>query len=159
SNDNWSKGATAPHRSLPPAPASAATFDRDFHLIAAPHARRAINLEKSTSLRAAQKTALMFSYQFDADSGEPLISQPGFVAAYQLMGRMQACRLPGTSANPMDSFRAGQAVLGIATLSDLPRLQAEGSLVRDKFGICRIPGSSEVFDLSARKVVAADDSE
>jgi ABC-type glycerol-3-phosphate transport system substrate-binding protein len=151
----WAAGAPVPNQSLPPLPASAGDLERDFHLVAAPFVREAINLEKSSTLTNDEKTNLLFSYQFDADTGEPLIGRPGFVAALKLMQRLQACRLPGTSAQPIDAFRAGNAVLAVATLADVARLQEPGSPVRDKFAACRIPGSDSIYDVAAKKFVPA----
>jgi ABC-type glycerol-3-phosphate transport system substrate-binding protein len=63
------------------------------------------------------------------------------------------------TARPVDVFRAGNTVLAIATLADVARLQDAGSPVRDKFAVCRIPGSDCVYDEAARKVVPFQGSE
>lgn len=147
------------HASLPPLPASASELDRDFHLVAASIARRAINLERSASLSDKAKTALYFSYQFDATTGAPLIDQAGFAEAIRLMQRLQKCRPPEPTAQPVEAFRKGHAVFTVITLADIPRLQAANCAVRDKFGICRIPGSTVVFDLEAGKLVPATDGD
>lgn len=141
------------HKSLPPLPSSPDEFDRDFHLIASPFARLAVNQEKSASLSAQLKSNLMFSYELDVDTGEPLIDRPGFVEALTFMQKLQACRPPGTSPRPLEAFRAGHAVMAIATLADLPWLQDAQSPVRDRFAVCRIPGSKMVFDVAANRMV------
>jgi ABC-type glycerol-3-phosphate transport system substrate-binding protein len=159
SQTGWTGQASVPGRSLPPLPSAAKELERDFHLIAAPIVRRAVNMEKSATLSNTEKTRLTFSYQFDAETGEPLIDRPGFVAALQLMQRLQACRAPGVSERPIDAFQSGKAVFAIATLADISRLQQADSLVRDKFAVCRIPGSDSVYDGTAGKVIPFPGSE
>jgi hypothetical protein len=140
-------------QSLPPLPSSPDEFDRDFHLIASPFARQAVNLEKSAGLSAQEKSNLMFSYQIDIDTGEPLIDRLGFVEALKFMQKLQAWRPSGTSPRPLEAFRAGRAVMAIATLADLPWLQEAKSPVRDRFAVCRIPGSKVVYDIAAQRMV------
>jgi ABC-type glycerol-3-phosphate transport system substrate-binding protein len=43
--------------------------------------------------------------------------------------------------------------MAIATLADLPWLQDAKSPVRDRFAVCRIPGSKVVYDSAARQMV------
>lgn len=148
----WDKTAAGAARSMPPLPASPDELDRDFHLIASSFARRAVNHEKAATLSAQDKSNLLFSYQFEADTGEPLIDSAGFVEALKFMQRLQACRPAGSSPRPLDAFRAGHSVLAIATLADIPNLQEAGSSVRDQFAVCRIPGSDLVYDHATRRM-------
>src|SRR5262249_34482394 len=62
---NWVDGESAPtpRASLPPLPASAVEFDRDFHVVASSFVRRAVKEEKMQALPASQRAGLLFSYQ------------------------------------------------------------------------------------------------
>jgi ABC-type glycerol-3-phosphate transport system substrate-binding protein len=55
----------------------------------------------------------------------------------------------------VEAFRAGQAVFALATLADLQPLQAANSPVRDRFGICRVPGSDVAVNPSTRRVASS----
>ena len=148
----WDGSAGGVKQSLPPLPSSPEELERDFHLISSSFARRAVNHEKVSTLSAQEKTDLLFSYQFDVESGRPLIDGPGFVEAFKLMQRLQAFRPAGTSSRPLDAFRTGHAVLAIATLADIHGLQEESSPVHDRFAICRMPGSDLVYDHASNKM-------
>ena len=158
---DWTAGekAAVPRTSLPPLPESAAELDRDFHSVAASFARRAINQEHYATLANNLKTALLFSYEFNADSGEPAIAGPGFTAALEFLQSLRAYRPAGTAARPLEAFRSGRAVLALATLSDLPWLQEPGSPVRDRFGIWRVPGSDTAVNPATGRVAAVGEAD
>jgi ABC-type glycerol-3-phosphate transport system substrate-binding protein len=87
----------------------------------------------------------VFSFHYDLQSGAPRIDQPGFVYALTLLQRLQPYRPAGTSATPAEAFRDGRAVLCLTDASWLPVFQQKPDL-RDKFGICRMPGGGCYFD-------------
>jgi multiple sugar transport system substrate-binding protein len=134
-------GVTGPTPSLPPLPASGADLDREFYSVAAPFVRRAVpeREENATDVE-------LFSFHFDLDSGRARIDTPGFVHALRLLQRLQACRLGGAAALPQEAFRNGQAVLCLTDPTWIGRFSAEGSPVKGRFGMCRVPGSRYYFD-------------
>ncbi len=141
-----------PRPSLPPLPNDDHELDREFHALAASFVRPMTISEKASSLPEQTRTRLFFNYQFDAETGEPAIDQPGFVAAVQMMQRLQAVRGSTTDERPIEAFRRGKAVLALATLADLTALQAVDSPVRGRFGVARIPGSEECYDPNSRRI-------
>jgi multiple sugar transport system substrate-binding protein len=157
----WIDGehATVPRTSLPPLAASSDGLDREFNAIAASFVRRAINQEKAASLNDREKSTRFFSYQIDADTGAAAVANPGFVAALNLMKRLRAYRPKESSTRPVDAFRSGKAVLAFATLADLAGLQDASSPVRDKFGVCRVPGSDVAYDAATRNITNVSDPE
>lgn len=158
---DWNPGdrAAVPRPSLPPLPADDDELDREFHALAASFVRPMTNSERAASLSERMRTTFFFNYLFDADTGEPTIEMPGFVAAVQTMQRLQAVRASTTQEKPIEAFRRGQAVLALAALSDVQSLQATDSPVRGRFGVARIPGSEEYFDPDARKLKPAPEVE
>lgn len=128
--------------SLPPLPADDEALDRVFHAVAAAYACRAVPEEEKV---AAEQRAAVFSFHYDLQTGKPRIDSPGFVHALQLLQRLQRYRAPGTGS-AAEAFRTGQAVLclGQAWAGELFQRSKE-SKVRDRFGICRIPGGEGYF--------------
>jgi ABC-type glycerol-3-phosphate transport system substrate-binding protein len=130
---------------LPPLPEDADALDREFFAVAAPLARRAAREDD----RQRTSDVEMFSFHYDLKSGRPRIAEPGFVQALALLQRLQAYRKAGTSATPQEAFRTGQAVFCFANASWVARFQDKDSPVRDKFGICQMPGSSVCYDFQS----------
>src|SRR5262249_15016020 len=60
--------------------------------------------------------------------------------------RLQAYRAPGVAPEPAEAFRQGQAVLCLAESAWVGRFQDRSSSVRGRLGICRVPGSNQVYD-------------
>jgi len=131
-----------PAPSLPPLPADDEGLDREFYSVAACFARRAVAAAEDPG---ADHQDEVFSFHYDLQSGAPRIASPGFVHALELLRRLQQYRPPGTSAAPAEAFRDGQAVLCLTDASWLPAFQSNPRL-RDKFGICRMPGGGLYFD-------------
>jgi ABC-type glycerol-3-phosphate transport system substrate-binding protein len=157
----WTAGeqTATPRPSLPPLPPDEDDLDREFHLIAASFARPMINSERASLLSERLRTAQFFNYLFDADTGEPLIDSAGFVAALHLLQQLQPYRSTAKMSRPIEVFRRGEAVLAVASLADVARLQAHDSPVRGRFGVARIPGSAEYFDPDTRRMKAAAESD
>ena len=130
-----------PGPSLPPLPGDPYLLDQQFYQVAAPFARRSIRQDEP---QKADHLAEVFAFHYDLTSGAPRIDGPGFVAALKLLQRLQACRPPGTSADPLSAFLEGQAVFAITGASSLPRVQGVPTL-RDKVGIAAIPGTLSYF--------------
>jgi ABC-type glycerol-3-phosphate transport system substrate-binding protein len=131
--------------SLPSLPADDAGFDRQFGVVAAPFAVRAVTGSlRSTSGAADASRAAAFSFQYDAVTGEPTIGDHGFVEAVKLLQTLS----PHRSAKPhaVESLRSDEAVLAIVTLDELAALRpADGAASTMRWGVVRGPGSGRVF--------------
>jgi hypothetical protein len=130
-----------PGPSLPALPADEPALDRLFYSVAAPLARRAVAQDEQV---AKDHLALVFAFHYDLDTGKPRVAGPGFVAALELLQRLQACRPAGSSPRPAEAFRTGQAVLGVVEASWLVEFQKTPAL-RDRIGVCQVPGSDRCF--------------
>ncbi len=133
------KGQARP--SLPPLPADDAELEREFYAIAAAYATRAVGEDEKVTTRESDA---VFSFYYDLHTSKPRIDSPGFVHALQLLKSLQPYR--GAGEAPLAAFRKGEAVLCLAQAWQLPALQAPTSAVRDRFGICRVPGSEGYFE-------------
>ncbi len=138
--DHGVAGRSGP--SLPPLPRADADLDRLFYTVAAGFARRAVRDDEE---RDTYRSDDVFSFHYDLQSGQPRIAAPGFVYALKLLRRLQACRPTEPLDHPQEAFRDGQAVL---CLTDAPWLKTfqKTPALRDKVGICRIPGGDCYFD-------------
>ena len=87
----------------------------------------------------------LFSFHYDFKTGQPRIASPGFVHALKLLQRLQACRPPEPADHPEEAFRDGRAIL---CLTDAPWVKTfqKTPALRDKIGVCRVPGSDRYFD-------------
>jgi multiple sugar transport system substrate-binding protein len=128
--------------SLPPFPATDEEINFDFYSMAAPLARRAAREDQ----RPLPTEEELFSFHYDFNTLEPRIAGPGFVAALRLLQRLQSHRSAEETAQPAVAFRDGHVVLCLAGGHWLGRFQEEGSPVRGRFSVCRMPGSKRVFD-------------
>ena len=137
-------GRAAP--SLPPLPRADADLDRLFYTVAASFARRAV---ASNDAPRADGQDDVFSFHYDVKTGQPRIDAPGFVYALKLLQRLQACRSVEPDDHPEAAFRDGRAVL---CLTDAPWLKTfQKTPLRDKIGVCRVPGGDRVFDFATGK--------
>jgi ABC-type glycerol-3-phosphate transport system substrate-binding protein len=134
-------GIDRPCPSLPPLPEHLDDLDPVFYSVAAPFAHRAIREDDPSPPSAVE----VFSFHYDLESGAVRIDTPGFVRALRLLQRLQAFRPPRATPDPPSAFEKGEAVLCLASPAWIGRFQ-ESSPVRDKFGICRVPGSEQVAD-------------
>lgn len=150
----FARRGSKPAPSLPPLPADEAGLDRLFYTVAAPHARRAVPPDQPVG---PDHRAEVFAFHYDLDSGKPRIATPGFVAALQLLQRLQPCRPAGSSTQPARALLEGQAVLGLVEASDLAVLQADPKM-RDRFGVCEVPGAGRYFTPRGAPVVLPDTS-
>src|SRR5262249_31729564 len=124
---------------------SNAGLDRQFHVVAASFQRQGMKTEKLTALNNDQRRRLLYNYQLDADTGEPQIGEPGFVAALKLLLRLRRCQTPSNITSAA-AFQAGKAMMGLVPLREIPALHRIEEQSAVKLGICRIPGSMIVFD-------------
>lgn len=131
-----------PGPSLPPLPRAEADLDRLFYTLAAGFARRAI---REDTKRRTYEDYDIFSFHYDFKTGQPRIAEPGFVHALKLLQRLQTCRPAEAVDHPEQVFAAGQAIL---CLTDAPWLKAfqKTPALRDKVGVCRVPGGGRYFD-------------
>jgi multiple sugar transport system substrate-binding protein len=127
--------------SLPPLPADDDGLDREFFAVAAAYARRAVSQEEAPRGDVADD---LFSFHYDHRTGRPRVDAPGFVYALKLLQRLQACRPKGPAADPAEALRTGAAVLGLADVPVVASFQR--SPLRDKWGVCRVPGGGRFFD-------------
>jgi ABC-type glycerol-3-phosphate transport system substrate-binding protein len=140
--------------SLPPLPSDEAALDRLFYSVAAPYARRGVPRDQP---RGADHHAEVFAFHYDLKTGKPRIGTEGFVAALELLQRLQKCRPAGTSPRPATALLEGKAVLGIVEASWLVEFQKKPEL-RDRFGICQVPGSDRYFTPQGSPVVLKETS-
>jgi ABC-type glycerol-3-phosphate transport system substrate-binding protein len=133
-------GIGQPCASLPALPEQDDALDRDFYAIAVPLVHRAVREDEPRPPGVE-----VFSFHYDLDTGAIRIDTPGFIAALQLLQRLQRYRPGGTSAEPPVAFQDGQAVFCLAAPSWSSRFQ-ESALVRGKFSVCHLPGSRHVFN-------------
>ncbi len=131
--------------SLPPLPKRDEDLDRLFYTIAASTARKMLEIDEDS--RDATEDDL-FAFHFDLETGKARISAPGFVFALKLLQRFQACSPSNPEAAPRESFRKGGDSGPVLCLGDarlLGAYQAADSPVRDRVGVCRVPGSHVFF--------------
>jgi ABC-type glycerol-3-phosphate transport system substrate-binding protein len=145
--------AGRPGPSLPPLPRADADLDRLFYTVAAGYARRAVPSDEAGS---AKREDDVFSFHYDLKTGEPRIAAPGFVHALKLLQRLQACRPAEPSDHPEEAFRDGRAVL---CLTDAPWVKTfqKTPALRDKIGVCRVPGGEHYYDFETSKAHARPD--
>lgn len=134
--------AGQPGPSLPPLPRANADLDRLFYTVAASFARRAVRDDED---RHSYHPDDVFSFHYNFGTGQPRLAAPGFVQALKLLQRLQACRPSEAADHPEEAFRDGRAVL---CLTDAPWLVTfqKAAAVRDKIGVCRVPGSERYYD-------------
>jgi multiple sugar transport system substrate-binding protein len=130
-------GHTVAGPSLPPLPESDDELDREFYSVAAPMVRRAWREDHTRRPPDSD----VYSFHFDGKTGQPRIAEPGFVAALELLRRLQACRPSGTVPDPAATFFKGDAVVCCGHPSWIRRFQAADSPVRGRVGVIRVPGS------------------
>jgi ABC-type glycerol-3-phosphate transport system substrate-binding protein len=130
--------------SLPPLPADDRALDRLFYTVAAGYARRAVRADEPS--QAGQLDDL-FSFHYDLHTGKPRIDTPGFVYALELLSRLQKCRPRAAEEVPQRAFLRGQAVLCLADAGWVAACQRDAGL-RDKVGVCRVPGGEFYFDFA-----------
>jgi multiple sugar transport system substrate-binding protein len=127
--------------SLPPLPENVNDLDTLFESIAAPHTRREIFQMQEEGKQVPDDE--LFSYHYQLKTGQLRIDGPGFVAALQLLQKMQQFRPEGASAEPEQAFADDRAVLCIAEASALARFRKK--LSPAAIGIGLVPGSSRWF--------------
>lgn len=135
--------------SLPPLAADDTGLDREFFSVAACAARRALSEEEQPRDDRADQ---LFSFQYDHRTGQSRLDAPGFAHALALLKRLQSCRPPDASAAPVEAFRDGKAVFCLTDIGQIAALQRKPEL-RDKFGICKIPGGGRYFDYATGAAV------
>lgn len=133
--------------SLPPLPRAEADLDRLFYTAAAGFARRAVPADLSAADGRGEEEGDLFSFHYDLQSGQPRIAAAGFVHALKLLQRLQACRPAEPADHPPQTFRDGRAVLCLADAPWLKTFQRTPAL-RDKVGVCSIPGGDRYFDFA-----------
>lgn len=126
--------------SLPPLPSDADGLDREFYAIAVPFVRQGVSEDD----RRPPPDVQTYSFHYDLKTLEPRIATKGFVHALELLQRLQACRPTGSSAAPPEAFLEGKAVLCLAEARWAARFQCDPR-AKDRFGICRVPGSRMYF--------------
>jgi ABC-type glycerol-3-phosphate transport system substrate-binding protein len=138
--------------SLPALPADEAALDRLFYTVAAPYARQAVPQDRPVG---PDHQADVFAFHYDLATGKPRIATPGFVAALDLLKRLQPCRPAAGGARPETALLDGQAVLGVVEAAWLMKFQQKPEL-RDRFGVCVVPGAGRYFTSKGRQVVLKD---
>lgn len=147
-------GIDHPCASLPPLPQADAVLDREFYSAAVPFAHAAARQDDAKLRQKGKFDAEIFSFQYDVETGAARIASPGLVDALRLCQRLQKCRPKEAAREPAQSFAEGQAILCLAEPRWIHRFQAPSSKARNKFGICRVPGSSQLYDYHTGKAQA-----
>jgi ABC-type glycerol-3-phosphate transport system substrate-binding protein len=147
-NKRMRTGLAATCPSLPALSADDADLDYEFYAVASPFARRAVHEGEGHE----PPTNETFSFHYDLATGAVRIDTAGFVHALELLQRLQVCRPPGAVAEPLGAFEKGDAALCLATAPWLSRF-ARSAAVKNKFGICRVPGSSHIYDFTTGKQI------
>lgn len=133
--------------SLPPLPRGDAQLDRLFYTVAAGYARRAVPNDEAAG---TDRLNDLFAFHYDRQSGRPRLTTPGFVRALELLQRLQKCRPAEPADRPEEAFQGGRAVLCLTDAPWLKQFQRTAGL-RDKIGVCRIPGGECYFDFHQGK--------
>jgi multiple sugar transport system substrate-binding protein len=143
-----------PTPSLPPLPRGDVDLDRLFYTIAAGYVLRAVPSEERTG---ADRQNDLFSFHYDRQTGQPRLATPGFVHSLQLLQRLQVCRPAAPADRPEQAFREGRAVL---CLTDAPwlKLFQRTAALRDKVGVCRVPGAERYYDFRQGRPHSTPDS-
>jgi multiple sugar transport system substrate-binding protein len=137
--------------SLPPLPEDVNDLDTLLEAIAAPHSRREAFQNQEDGRPVSDEE--LFSYHYHLKTGDPRIEGPGFVAALQLLEKMQRFRPKGASAEPEQAFADDRAVLCIAEASAIARFRKK--LPPAATGVCTVPGSARWFRFSDGKEMTA----
>jgi multiple sugar transport system substrate-binding protein len=122
---------------------SAEDLDREFYSRAASLARRAAREDDPKPPPDDE----LFSFHYDLATGAPRIDRPGFAEALRQMQRLGAAR------RPAGAFRDGRAGVCLAGTACLGCFQQDGSPVRGRFAVCRVPGSRRVYNFQTGELV------
>jgi multiple sugar transport system substrate-binding protein len=128
--------------SLPPLPAADPGLDRAYYQVAACYARHALGDDYPAA--GGDNLDDLFSFHYDLKMGLPRIDRPGFVCALEVLCRLQKCRPPEAREVPERAFQQGQAVLCVTDSPWLAVFQQTPGL-RDRVGVCRVPGGERWF--------------
>jgi ABC-type glycerol-3-phosphate transport system substrate-binding protein len=131
--------------SLPPLASDAGRLLREFHFVAACYDRQPL---PESAIRGAGLQTL--SFHFDAVTGRPRLAAPAFVAAAEFLRRVNRCRMPGPSDDPVTALDTGTAVLAVLTLAEVGRLPKDGDTVSARFGVAQLPGTQMFFDAAGK---------
>src|SRR5262245_19855441 len=138
---------------LPALPSDVAELERLYYSIAAPFVRQMLSKDEDKG-SADDK----YSFHFDHRKGTSRIASPGFAHALQLLQRSQKLRPTRKVAEPWQAFRDGQAALCVGDPWLLSHFQKPGSPVRDKVGVCPVPGSRGYYSYEDGKWVQTENN-
>lgn len=91
----------------------------------------------------------ILSFEFDAATARPRLTEPPFIAAAELLNQLAAngCFPPQTpSSDPVAAISTGDASLAVLSLAQLARLPRENGAVPARFGIAPLPGTMRFAD-------------
>jgi ABC-type glycerol-3-phosphate transport system substrate-binding protein len=128
--------------SLPALPADDDALDRLFWTVAASYARKAVPPVGAEAVKAQQED--LFGFYYDLKTGQPRLNAPGFVHGLEMLQRLQHCTPSRPGTVPEQDFLEGKAVLCVTDACWLATFQHSPAM-RDKIGICRIPGAAQYF--------------
>ncbi|MBI1918629.1 MAG: hypothetical protein HYS12_28380 [Planctomycetes bacterium] len=138
--------------SLPPLPADDRSLDALFYAVAAPLARRAVR-EDDPGQRPPDED--LFAFHFNLKTGASRLATPGFVEALRRLKALQAYRPARTSPQPWRVFRNGEAALCVDDCRRLEEFQKHDSPVRERVGVCAVPGSGFYYTFAEGKKSSA----
>ncbi len=96
--------------------------------------------------RGAEQDDQTFSFFYDLKTGKPRINGPGFVHALKWFQQTRDCRPTEAVEEPEQAFLRGEAIFCYTQARWVYRFQTgSDSKVRDRFGVCPVPGAERVF--------------
>ena len=114
-----------------------------------------------TTVLGGAKDGFRETFTFDPDTMEPLINQPGHVAALEWMQKAYACG-PSDFASidlggHFNRFVQGEAAFAWSAGDIAALSEEEGSKIKGHLGAMVIPGSTEIYNAREGKMVHVDD--
>lgn len=127
---------------------------REFHFVAACYDRLSLtgtdfNVLMQNDAKKSATTAALLSFHHDAETGEPRLKRPAFVAAAEWVRRTAACRPKSAGAGEPDQINeltSGTAVLAIVSLAELGRAAKVEGAADPRIGIAPLPGTKVWLD-------------
>ncbi|MGL6076233.1 MAG: hypothetical protein ACRC8S_18925 [Fimbriiglobus sp.] len=128
-----------------------------FQQLAACYDRKAIG-ELDASRLGNKNPNSFLSFQLDANSGDPRLTQPAFLAAAEWLAATQLYRpKPDSTEDPVAAIESGTAVVGIYSLRDVARLALDPNTgaIPTKLAISPLPGTRSYYDAEGKAQVAS----
>lgn len=127
---------------------------REFHFVAACYDRLSLtgtdfNALMQNATKKEELTVSVLSFHHDANTGEPRLKTPAFVAAAKWYQRTAACRPKMANrdeSDPVKDLLSGKAVMAIVSLAELGRIAKADGAADMRLGIAPLPGTKFWLD-------------